>query len=93
MRNAIDSPLSTRWTTFQDWFTPARFAAAWHAARAVADVSVSSLFIRLGVSLDGRTVYRWLNGESVPSWNYAARIDELFGELLGAEWMEKYDFL
>jgi len=90
MKPAIDSPLSTRWTMFQDWFTPARFARAWHAAREAAGVSVLVLFIQLGVSLDGRTVYRWLNGESSPSWNYAARIDELFTEFIGAGWMEEF---
>jgi hypothetical protein len=86
--------LSARLEQVRDWYTTERFRAAWAIAKISAFMSGSkrpTAQLMLELSRSNRAVYSWLAGEHNPDVLSLGRIDKVFSDVLGEDWMVQVD--
>jgi len=74
------------------WLTSNRLYCAWELVKQTKGSYTAWEFAR-DIGCSPRTLYRWLGEESVPSPVFLERLEKLFKDVLGRNWMKRIETL
>jgi len=72
------------------WLTSNRLFCAWELMKQSKGTYTAWQFAR-GIGCSQRTVFRWLNEEAVPSPIFLEKLEGLFVEILGENWLKRVE--